>query len=320
MKSLRIIVFASISFLLISCDKEIFPELEQPFELVVIDAWLTDQTGPQNIFITQSQPYFENEFPQKLAGATVQVISADSVVYNFVENDSAYTWISGDGSSFVEVGQTYFLFVQVDGQQYYATTTVGPAPEIDSIRYNFEEAIPDFIPVDHYLTEFYAQDPLGVGDAYWIRGWKNGLPLNKPSEISIAFDAGGSPGAAVDGVQFIQPTRQSVNPFDQDQDSDRNLFLPPYLPGDSVYIEIHSISPEAYFFLTEVATQTNRAGGFAALFAQPVANVSSNIFNQDENSTERAVGYFNVAAVSSAGLRLSPEEVEDARDRFEAGL
>ncbi|MFZ9044337.1 MAG: DUF4249 domain-containing protein [Cyclobacteriaceae bacterium] len=315
MKALRFILIFAVFFGVVSCEKEIFPDLNQPFELVVIDAWLTDKPGPQQIFITRSQPYFENEFPEKVEGAIVQVISSDSVVYNFSENDSAYTWTAADSCSFVEVGQSYFLFVEVDGQQHSAFTTVGVVPEIDSVRYNFEEAIPNFIPEDHYLAEFYARDPEGLGNAYWIRGWKNGEPLSKPSEISIAFDAGGSPGAAVDGVQFIQPIRQSLNPFDQEEAG--NLFNPPYLLGDSVYIEIHSISAEAFFFLTEVATQTNRAGGFAALFAQPVANVSSNIFNLDQNSTTKAVGYFNVAAVSSAGLRLSLAEAEDARDRFE---
>lgn len=320
MKALRNIFISMIGFGLISCEKEIFPDLGEPFQLVVIDAWLTNQEAPQSIYITQSQPYFEDGFPQKIDGATVQVISADSVLYDFIENDSAYTWVSEDSSTFGEVGESYFLFVEIDGQQYSSFTTMGRVPAIDSIRFNFEEVIPNFIYEDHYLAEFYATDPAGVGDAYWIKTWKNDQYLNKPSELSFSFDAGASPGAEVDGIQFIQPIRTAINPFDEDAEDERPGFPSPYAVGDSVTVQIHAISPEAYFFLTEVSIQTNRTGGFAALFAQPVANVSTNIFNLDEESQERAVGFFNVGEVSSAGKMLTPEEANEARERFESDL
>lgn len=309
-----------VGFGLISCEKEIFPDLGEPFELVVIDAWLTDQVGPQNIYITQSQPYFEKGFPEKVDGATVQVVSTDNLVYDFVENDSAYTWVSSDSSTFGEVGESYILLVEVNGQQYTSFTTMGRAPVIDSIRFNFEEEIPNFIYEDHYLAEFYATDPVGVGDAYWIKTWKNDQYLNKPSEISFTFDAGASPGSEVDGIQFIQPVRTAINPFDDDPEDERPGFPSPYAIGDSVTVQIHAISPEAFFFLSEVSIQTNRAGGFAALFAQPVANVSSNIFNVDQDSKERAVGFFNIGQVTTAGKTLTADEADEARERFDSDL
>jgi hypothetical protein len=145
----------------------------------------------------------------------------------------------------------------------------------------------------------FATDFPGVGDTYWIRSYKNGVFLNQPGEINIAFDAGFSSGGNVDGIPFIQPIRDGVNPFDEDEDGN---FLPPYEPGDSLYVELFSISNEAFVFLTELSIQTDRPGGFAELFAQPLSNVPSNVFAEDENL--RVVGFFNVAAVSSAGRRL----------------
>jgi hypothetical protein len=304
-----------------ACDKTIYPELDQPFELVVIDAWITDQSAPQHIYVSKTQPYFENEFPEKLSGATVQVIDNDGTVYPFIENDSAYTWVSPDGNTFGEVGKTYFLSVEVEGQQYGSVTSMGRVPAIDSIVFSFEESIPNFIYEDFYLAQFYATDPEGVGDAYWIKAWKNGQYLNKPSEVNISFDAGNISSATIDGVPFIQPIRQDyINPFDENEDDDRSGFPSPYKIGDSIRVEIHAISPAAYFFLTEVIRQTNRAGGFGALFAEPVANVSTNIYNLNENSDERAVGFFNVGSVSTFSDSLTEEKADEARRRFEEGL
>ena len=78
------------------------------------------------------------------------------------------------------------------------------------------------------------------------------------------------------------------------------------IKGDSVYVEIHSISNEAYFFLTQVVIETNREGGFGALFATPLANVSTNII--PDNPSNLVAGFFNIAAVSGEGSRLDSEE------------
>ncbi|WP_420576759.1 DUF4249 family protein [Ekhidna sp.] len=79
-----------------------------------------------------------------------------------------------------------------------------------------------------------------------------------------------------------------------------------YVMGDSVYVEIHSISNEAYFFLNQVIIESGREGGFGALFATPLANVSTNIVA--ENNDNLVAGFFNIAAVSSAGNRLRSED------------
>ena len=74
----------------------------------------------------------------------------------------------------------------------------------------------------------------------------------------------------------------------------------------SVYVEIHSISNEAYFFMNQVFIETSREGGFGALFATPLANVSTNIVPDDPNNS--TAGFFNIASVSSNGARLTSED------------
>lgn len=79
-----------------------------------------------------------------------------------------------------------------------------------------------------------------------------------------------------------------------------------FVKGDSIYVEIHSISNEAHFFLTQVVTETTREGGFGALFATPLANVATNITPSDRSS--RVAGFFNMASVASKGRRLNSKD------------
>ncbi|MGI9541670.1 MAG: DUF4249 family protein, partial [Cyclobacteriaceae bacterium] len=194
----------------------------------------------------------------------------------------------------------YQLEVVTNEQTYRAFSQLKRVPELDSVFFRFE---PDdlFFPEDSYLAEFWARDPAGAGDTYWIKTYKNGLLLNKPIEINIAYDAGFSEGGNFDGTIFIQPIRAGVNPIDEDENDE---ILPPYELGDSIYVEIHSINRQAFTYLNEVTLQTDRQGGFAELFATPISNVNTNLFNQDATKKNDVVGFFNVAAVSGKGNKL----------------
>jgi hypothetical protein len=297
-----------------SCEDVIDIELPTSDPVVVIDAWITDKPETQTIKVLKTLPYFENSFLPGLNEATVRVQDlTDNVVYDFSrgEEDGTYIWEPDiTRPTFGKIGNDFKLTVQMGTISYEAYSSMNRVPQIDSIVYRFEKGN-SFFP-DSYFAQFYALDPIDPGDTYWIKAWKNGKFLNQPSEINISYDAGGSPGAIVDGIIFIQPIRDGINPFDEDEN---NEFLSPYEPGDSVYVELHSINYDSYTFLNEVAIQTNRPGGFAELFAQPLANVSSNISLNDETSgASNAIGFFNVSAVSAQGRRLDPDNLPPKED------
>lgn len=296
-------------FALWGCEDVIYPELPEAEAVVVIDAWLDNRQDTQVIRVNQSLPYFEAEELPGIRGANVTVTDSEDRIYQFIESEveaGMYYWDPvTEGETFGEVGRDYILSVVIGGAVYQSTTTMNAVPEIDSISYRFEEGN-DFFP-DSYFASFYARDLAGPGDTYWIKAWKNGTYLNKPSEVNVAYDAGFSAGSLVDGIIFIQPIRDGINPLDTD---DNDQFLSPYSPGDSVYVELHSISNQAYLFLNELVIQTDRPGGFAELFAQPLSNVPTNIVNT--NGDKDVVGFFNVAAVSAAGKRLDPDNLPTA--------
>ncbi|MEM8895763.1 MAG: DUF4249 domain-containing protein [Bacteroidota bacterium] len=297
-------------FTLMSCEDEIFPTLNTNDPVIVVDAWITNKPEPQTIRLTRTQDYFIDQFTPGITGASVEVTDEDGLVYNFEEKeDGDYVWEpTTDRPVFGTSGKTYRLFVEIGNTTLQANTLMGRVPEIDSIGFRFEPE-DNFLP-DSYFADVWARDPVGPGDTYWIKAWKNGEYLSKPSEISLAYDAGFSAGGNVDGLIFIQPIRDSINPFDEDEDDD---FLSPYAPGDSVYVEIHSLSEDSFKYLTDVQIQTDRPGGFGELFATPLANVGTNIRINSNGGEETVIGFFNVASVSNAGRRLDPNNLPGER-------
>ncbi|MFZ5970698.1 MAG: DUF4249 domain-containing protein [Bacteroidota bacterium] len=301
-----LITLTAATLALVACEDVIDPTLEEAEPLLVVDAWLNTQPGAQVIRLTQTQPYFDNSTPLGVRGASVLVTNTtDGRVLQFEEvttEPGTYQWVpAAPGERVGQTGDLFNLALSVGNEQYTSVTRLGRVPQIDSIIFIYEAAR-GFFP-ENYQAEFFATDPAGAGDTYWIKAYKNDTLLLKPGEINIAFDAGFTAGGNFDGVTFITPIRRGINPFDFDDDGN---FLSPYLPGDSVYVEIHSISVAAFNFLNEAILQIDRPGGFSELFASPIANVSTNINNVNPNGT-KAVGFFNVAAVSGAGKRLIVE-------------
>lgn len=287
---------------LLSCETVIDPALQPATPVLVVDAWITNKPESQVVKLTKTQPYFQNVLPPGVSGATVTIEDSNGEVYTFLESDTepgAYIWTPAPNEFFGETGLTYTLRITTEGESYASSTRMGRVPPIDSITFQVQEGN-QFV-TDLYLAEFWATDPLEPGDSYWIKTYKNSALLNKPSDVVLAYDAGFTRGSNFSGIVFIAPIRTSINPFDQDED---NNFLSPYVVGDSLYVELHSLTDASFDFLTQVVVQTDRPGGFSELFATPLANVSTNIKNVNPNG-KKAVGFFNVASVSGLGRKFA---------------
>ena len=302
----QLYLFLLFSAALVSCETKIDPLLEKVDPVLVVDAWLTNKPGTQTIILTQTQQYFDSDTPPPVTGAVVTVTDNRNKKFQFGEDLSKpgyYNWKPIGNELIGVVGTSYKLTIQAGSESYSAESHMGPTTPVDSVTFKKNEPTqqnPDF-----YRGQFFAKDVVGKGDTYWIRTYKNGVLLTKPSDINIAYDAGFDAGGNFFSVpeklvDFIPPIRGRINPNDKDAN---DKALSPYIPGDSVYVEIHSITVAAFEYLTQVSQQTNRPGGFSELFARPIDNVSTNIFN-DNPKGKKAVGFFNVAAVSGRGQRF----------------
>lgn len=271
-----------------SCEDPIDVELDAAEQLVVVDAWLNDATGevPQ-IKLSLSQSYFDSLSRDDINEATVKVSSTSGQVYNFENTDDSGTYLLQDQSAWLqeEVGAEFQLDIDIAGTSYTASSTKFPVPVIDSIKQEFRD--------DPFLDEgifcnFFATDLVGLGNTYWIKTFKDGRLLNQPAELNIAYDSSFSSGSEVDNLVFIQPIQELNNEVDEN-------FAPiPWLPGEEIRVEIHSISNAAYFYLEVLRDQLlNSSNG---IFATPLANTKGNISSSDGKAV---LGYFNVASVSS---------------------
>jgi hypothetical protein len=306
MNNIKLLIILLLGILAWSCETNIDPDLPDAPPVTFVDAWINNKIEPQVIRVKKTLPYFEaDEFPG-VTGADVKIIDNDNQEYIFVEsetNPGDYIWTPQDDSSrFGHIGNEYLLTITIDDIVLESYSRMNRVPEIDSVTFRYEEGN-NFFP-DSFFAQFFAVDPVGPGDSYWIKAFKNGVFLNKPNEINIAYDAGFSAGSQIDGITFIQPIRDGVNPFEQDEN---NNFLSPYGPGDSVYVEIYSITNLTYYYMTQVAVQIDRPGGFAELFATPLSNVISNIVNTTNDKP--VIGFFSVSAVSSQGAWLDPDDL-----------
>jgi hypothetical protein len=300
---LRYLCFLSIP-LLWACDDEVDLTTSSAGPILNIDAWINNKPETQHIYLTLTQDYFDNKnLPPVASGATVTVTDGDGHIYEFTEDVKsvigAYSWKPAKGETLGAVGKSYTLKVVYNGETYTATSLMKRVPTVDSLTLSYQEGMG--MMDDIYRAEFWATDPPGKGDTYWIRAYKDGQLLNKASEITTAYDAGTSSGSGFDGVTFITPIRVGINANDFDDD-DRPVS--PLSNGDSMYVEIHSINLVSFNYLAEVVSQADRMGGISELFTSaPLANVSTNIINSNANGSA-VVGFFNVAAVSGLGKKF----------------
>lgn len=254
---------------------------------LVVDAWLTNVNEPQTIRLSRTIDYFAGGQAPQVTGAGVQVCN-DRTNQCFVfeeEADGEYTWTPDSGQKLGQLGDAYTLTIETNNHAYSASTVSNRTARIDSVHLSFEEESLFFD--EGIYAELFAFDSLGRGDTYWIRAYKNGTLLNRPVENAIAWDATFDSGADIDGTYFIAPIRGSINEID-----DEGAFLP-YEIGDEIYVEVHSISQEAFRFLNIALEQIQNEG----LFAVPLANATGNVTNT--STGERVLGIFNVAEVST---------------------
>ena len=293
-------------FIAIACNTDIPVDLPEADAPVVVDAFIYNKAEPQVVDLTIANTYFDQSTPLGISGASAEIVDVDEdEVYIFdEESPGRYVWNpTTPTDSFGIVGNTYVLNIQTANSNYTSTSILNRVVPVDSITWTLEDEEP-FTDGDYFVAEFWGTDAPGPGDAYWIKAWKNGTLLNKPDEINIAIDGAFSDGDNADNVTFITPIRQAVTPFEFDSD---DVLIDPFELGDSLYVEIQSITPEVHFFLQSAIEQTDREGGFGELFATPLANLPTNIFS--DNPNEKVVGVFCMSAARGLGRVFTEEAI-----------
>lgn len=272
--------------LLTNCEDPI--DVPSPFEqsTLVVDAWISNTNEAQTIRLSESVDYFLGGAPPAVTGAEVVVCRNDGEqCFTFVEAAPGdYIWQPEGGVTLGEVGDRFELIVNVREQELRSETELKRTARLDSIALTFEEE--SLFDEEGIYAQVYARDQPGQGDTYWVKVWKNDTLLNRPSEVIISYDGAFDRGTDIDGLYFLPPLRE-ITPLD---DEGGEI---PYVPGDNIYVEVHSISNVAWSFLAIGLEQIQNSG----IFAVPVANAEGNVRNITNG--EDVLGIFNVAEVAT---------------------
>jgi hypothetical protein len=291
MKANTAILFVLIlGFFLSSCEDVVTLNTPSSDHYMVIEATLTNLPGPQKILLSRSQDYFDNSDAPKITGANVSILDNEGREYLFKESKSesgAYVWTPAMPTDiFGKVGKTYKLTVKTANEIFTASETMRRVPPIDSILYQFDEAntrqAADGKPKNGYDAQFYARDPMGVGDCFRVKTYKNRKLFSGSQNLIFFYDAAFQKGAMADGLMFILPIRRSISP---------EL----YQEKDTIQVDLYSISEGQFNFYSQARLELNNAG----LFSRPAANIPTNFTNTNPTSALQGAGWFGISAVST---------------------
>ncbi len=312
MKLIKYLIISTLTAILLSsCEDVIDVKVPRNEEKLVVDGQLSNREGMQFIKLMVSQPYFDNSKPSPANGAEVKVTNNEGITYEFKQRlDSLnkptifYDWQPNSNVKFGKIGLDYTLEVKYKGEVYTANSKMNRIPQIDSLIYVFKDNTGQpggdvDEPKKGFRPEFYARDLTGIGDCYFIKGYRFDKEKKtwKLQREEVAYDAAFQPGARADGLVFILPLRRSIA---------TQLFN----EGDSSRVELYSVSQSHFDFLRSAENEEQNQG----LFATPPATFLTNIVNMNSKSTKKALGWFSVSGFSKFTTVIDPKKVSKDND------
>jgi hypothetical protein len=263
---------------LLSCTERISIDTDNSSPTLVIYGVLTDEFKFQEIKISHSSPYFDDEPNRGVTGAIVTVQSSAGQVYRFFESNDVKGLYYSQSKFGVRSEDDYSLSVEVDFNgaigKYEATTNVPPAIVVDSLTIQPEEL---FGHKNHIL---YAnlQDPPGE-NFYLFKVLHNDSLVNAKLTAFVTSD---------DALFDNQYLKSSIYLFDDisewEKDTEERRKQSIYLkPGDKIELQTSLITKEYFDFIRQCRDEKN---GENPLFGGPPSNIVTNISNG-------ARGYFS---------------------------
>ncbi|GHV21824.1 hypothetical protein FACS189428_2880 [Clostridia bacterium] len=274
-----------------ACTEPIDIKTDNSAPVIVIYSTITDEFKHQEVRISRSSPYFDDEPNQGISGAQVTIQSSDNAVYHLVEHDSIQGIYYSRTPFSAKTGVTYSLSVEVDFDKdgmldkYEATTTVLPAIVPDSLSLDPVEMFGH----KNYLLYFYAQDP--PGENYYLFNviYNDSLLTAKLSNYETSDNS-------LFKGQYIKGQLYRFDDISNwETDSEQNREYSVYLrPGDKIETEISLISKGYFDFISQCQREQS---GENPMFGGPASNIETNISNG-------GVGYFTGYCISRASIEF----------------
>lgn len=279
-RTINIITLMTATAAFTACEDVIELEVPEGKTYTVVDAWITNAPGKQDIRITKTVPYTSSQTAPVVDNAVVTLFDlTDNTTYNFTFANGVYSYDPGQSNSIGKLNHAYRLRVKLNEETFEAIDTIRNVPDVDSITYEFKKKEDAESGEEGYYARFHGRDLAGQTDYYWIRSYRNTLAKKEADVFAIngAFNEG-----IADSAVFIRPISEGITKDDK-----------PYQLSETVIVRIASCTKASHTFLTHVESQLNNGG----LFASILQNVKSNLVNTNTASQERVLGWFGTSAV-----------------------
>ncbi|NML40898.1 DUF4249 domain-containing protein [Chitinophaga sp. G-6-1-13] len=280
MKKLSLFIISALATLT-ACEDKIDLDIAPGKSYPVLDAWITNEAGPQTIKFTMSVPFTDNNPAPIINDASITLFDlTNGKSYPFAFKENAYTY-DATGNPIGIVDHAYKLHVEYKGEIFEAFDTLKRVPPVDSITLKFKKKEEAMSGKEGYYATMHAKDIEGGPiDYYWIRSYRTDTTRRLRDAFSIdgSYDEGVS-----DGAIFILPITESITDFSK-----------PFQLNEKVIVKLKSVTKRSHEFLTQVDQQVN-AGG---LFAKVLENVKSNVNNTTPSGKTKILGWFGTSGVS----------------------
>jgi hypothetical protein len=240
----RLILLSVISaFVAASCTKDIHLNLKNASGLIVIEGFITNDSGPYYVVISKTITFYDSNTLVPVTGAKVIITddagnrdSLTSVYY-----PGLYLTQSIQGT----VGRTYHLSVNVEGKQYDASSVMNPPVPVDSVGIQ----VFAFAGKQYWQSYYLFKDPPAISNYYNAFLYVNNKKQSKANPINDQLDNGLIVQAYASPDFFV-----NVN--------------------DTIQVELDAVDQPIYNYWYTLNNST--LGTLTAAPANPISNFSNN--------------------------------------------
>ncbi len=260
-----------LAVVLLSCDEATELDLRQTPSRIVIEGLVTNKPGMQSVIISRSTQFYASGQTPRVTDAAVVVTDDTGLSINFLHNPRNHADSTGIYVPEVDftgqIGRTYTLRVDVDGESYQAMDEMVSVTSIDSLAFQINEDQQEDPeePGKIYEMLLYAREPQNEKNFYLFKYYRNdSLTVFNPTDIYYSDDElFGENIAGIPSPVF-------------------------FATSDKARLEVYSLTRNGYVFYNDLYTNLNNDGGgmFGPIPAPPRSNISN-----------EALGFFQVSAV-----------------------
>ncbi len=291
MRYIQLTVVIFLSFILLSCEEEIPWDTKEVEKILVVEGVFTNEYKHHRVVLSKSADYFSDRETPAVNGADVYLTSEFDTIKYIEVPDSHGVYETENQVSGVS-GAVYKLHVHLQepirGETYYYASEEMingiSLKDLKATLYKnpiYQEGTNMDMDSLMLVTTLYGEDPQEIQNYYMVK-------LHEYSEekedtitnIEIYPDDEGFEEAYVNTLYFYES----------------------YMPGDTVQLEISTVSKQYYEFVNGVKKLATQEQDQFFDMSGPPANVKGNIKGAE------ALGYFRVSKVTKASTI-----VEDGR-------